>query len=37
VVVVISEGFLSVAPATKKLLLDRLHRARQEFTDSVGS
>lgn len=37
VVVVISGGFLSVAPATKKLLLDRLHRARQEFTDPVGS
>ena len=36
VVVVISGGFLSVAPASKKLLLDRLQHARQAFTDPVG-
>jgi hypothetical protein len=33
VVVMIVGGFLSVAPATKKMLLDRLHRAQQEFAD----
>ena len=32
VVVVLAGGFLSVAPATKKLLLDRLHQAQQAFT-----
>lgn len=34
VVVVVAGGFLSVAPATKKLLLDRLRRAQHAFTDS---
>lgn len=34
VVVVLAGGFLSVAPASKKLLLDRLHQAQQAFTDS---
>ena len=34
VVVVLAGGFLSVAPATKKLLLDRLHQAQQAFTDT---
>jgi hypothetical protein len=33
-VVVLAGGFLSVAPATKKLLLDRLHQARQAFTET---
>jgi hypothetical protein len=33
VVVVLAGGFLSVAPASKKLLLDRLHQARQAFAD----
>jgi hypothetical protein len=34
VVVVVASGFLSVAPATKKLLLDRLRSAQQTFADS---
>jgi hypothetical protein len=36
VVVVVAGGFLSVAPATKKLLLDRLHAAQQAFADIVS-
>jgi hypothetical protein len=34
VVVVLASGFLSVAPATKTLLLDRLHQAQHAFTDT---
>ncbi len=34
VVVMVTSGFLSVAPATKKLLLDRLQRAHQALTDT---
>ena len=34
VVVVVASGFFSVAPATKKLLLDRLRSAQQTFADS---
>lgn len=36
VVVVVAGGFLSVAPATKKLLLDRLERAHQTFADTLS-
>jgi hypothetical protein len=36
VVVVISGGFLSAAPATKQLLLDRLQRAHQAFADTLS-
>jgi hypothetical protein len=37
VVVVLAGGYLSVAPVTKKQLLDRLHHARQGLTDTVNS
>jgi hypothetical protein len=36
VVVVVAGGFLSVAPVTKKLLLDRLHHARRDLADTVS-